>query len=211
MTHEFIAPTYSYTHDTVSFRNSQNQPINGEIDQVNFWSVEGVKYTFENNANGNNRYASNSTVNDSCSDLDQKQQNLPMHQQSASTSMARLVWRFKKRAAAAIYEKYRFDIQQAFDKWREVNDRKQQDHLRNLVLEKLILDKNKRVLKTSLTKLKHSTRSDKVTEGVKITLMNRWRKRFVFKVFKIIRKQAKNEPKTHRTTKSIRHIKHLQI
>jgi hypothetical protein len=36
MTHEFIAPTYSYTHDTVSFRNSQNQPINGEIDQVNF-------------------------------------------------------------------------------------------------------------------------------------------------------------------------------
>lgn len=62
MTHEFIAPTYSYTHDTVSFRNSQNQGINGEIDQVNFLSVEGEKYVFEN---GNNRYASNSTVNDS--------------------------------------------------------------------------------------------------------------------------------------------------
>lgn len=122
--------------------------------------------------------------------------------------MARLVWRFKKRAAAAIYEKYRYDIKCAFNKWRETTEHKQQDHLRNLLLKKLILDKNKRLLKNSLTKLKHSTRSDKVAEGVKITLMNRWKKRFVFKVFKIIRSQANNEPISHRTTKSIKHIKH---
>ena len=109
MTYEYIAPTYTHM-DTVSFRNSQNQPMNGEIDQVNFWSLEGEKYTFDN---GNNRYASNSTINDSYSDFDQKPQ-FSTHKRSPSTSMARLIWRFKKRAAAAIYEKYRYDMQLAF-------------------------------------------------------------------------------------------------
>jgi len=62
-----------------------------------------------------------------------------------------------------------------------------------------------------MNKLKYHTRDQRITESVNITLMNRWKKRYILKVFKILRKQNKNEShvlQKKRISKSkIKHIK----
>ena len=160
-----------------------------------------------------NRYNTNNTADSFwepafAQDVGRPPTNLSVHRRTPSNAIGRLVWRFKKRVASAIYQKYHHDMQQAFLKWREYVKEKEEWELRNLVLKRLILSKNREKLKTAITQLKLHTRSQKVTESVNKTLVNRWRKRYIFKVFKILRKQSKEGRKGSKKVISKKSISH---
>lgn len=169
------------------------------------------------NGSANNRYQVNpNTTTDSFCDPayatepTREENNIAVHRRTPSASMARLVWRFKKRAAAAIYEKYRYKIQEAFEIWKSTIQSKEHLVLRNEVLRSVILSRDHQILRDSLAKIKHHCRNQKLKEAVSIKLMERWRKRFVFKVFKILRKQKHGERKHSKPTISRKNIKKLQ-
>ncbi|CAI2379514.1 unnamed protein product [Moneuplotes crassus] len=126
-----------------------------------------------------------------------------LHRRSPSHSMAQMIWRLKKRAAGAIFERYRFEMKHAFDKWRTFCDQKEIEDLRKHKLSRIIFSKHKYPLRAAMNKLKLHCKDQIVTEQVNKTLVNRWRKRYVFKVFKILRNSHAKSERTPSKTQCI--------
>lgn len=67
-----------------------------------------------------------------------------------------------------------------------------------------------RKMRHAFIQLRHRSRQQEVKEAVNIKLMQRWKKRFVFKVFKILRNQKLGDKKEGKQMISKKMIKNLQ-
>jgi hypothetical protein len=133
----------------------------------------------------------------------------PLHTDFLSSTTARVIWRVKKKAAAAIIEKYRYQMQNCFNKWKLQSASQEVQELRNMVLLKVINRTSEKSLRKSINKFRKEVLTQKTKEVVVRKQMERWKKRFVLKVFKLICKHNKADSKSSKTTISRKKIKEL--
>jgi hypothetical protein len=113
----------------------------------------------------------------------------------SSNVTAKLVWRFKKQVAAAIYSRYQHKIKEYFTNWKLRIEEIEQNDLRNLVLKRLLLRKNTYKLRKGFNQISHFRRCQTLSENINKKHMDQWRKKFVFKVLKIITRRRKSSKK----------------
>jgi hypothetical protein len=179
------------------------------------FKVYNDNFSMDRHSTAQNRYCSAAyTSNDSfclpAYNTEPRERSDSKPTKDSNLLMAKLVWRFKKQVAAAIYEKHRFMVQKCFDKWKQGGVSQEHILLRNQVLQRVVMGDKTRKMRHAFIQLRHHSRQQEVKEAVNIKLMQRWKKRFVFKVFKILRNQKLGDKKEGKQMISKKMIKNLQ-
>ena len=95
--------------------------------------------------------------------------------------------RFKKQIITALIEKYKFEMEKCFEKWKQECSYTEENRLRNQVLGNIITSQNNSIKRHAINQFKYQCRQNRITEKLNILAMQRWKKKLIFKVFKLIR------------------------